>query len=471
VFNDTQTDASVGSLKNARNEVFWLDDPSRPAALPPLETHTTADLCVVGAGFSGLWTALLAKEEHPEWSVVVLEGGRIAGGATGRNGGFCSASLTHGLANGLSRWPTEISTLLRLGNQNLDSIEDFIKQHGIDCEFIRSGDLALAVEPYQLSDIQEAAAAGRALGIDYQLLTSEQTRELVDSTTYLGGLFDPSGTAMLNPARLAWGLAKVAEELGVVIHEHTPVIDLKNEGASVSVFTRSGSVAASRVALATNAYPPLLRRISNYVVPVYDFVLMSQPLTTEQRASVGWQGREGLSDSGNQFHYYRITEDGRILWGGYDAVYHRGNGFGRQHEVDNESFKRLAAHFFQTFPQLAGLEFSHLWGGAIDTCSRFSAFWGKAHGGKTVYVSGYTGLGVGSSRFGAQVMLDLVQGRRTERTELQMVKKKPKPFPPEPVRSIGIDWTTRSLKSADRNGGRRNLWLRTLDRFGLGFDS
>ena len=471
MFNDTQTDASVRSLKGARNEIFWLDDPGRPAALPPLETHTTADLCVVGAGFSGLWTAVLAKEEHPDWSVVVLEGTRIAGGATGRNGGFCSASLTHGLANGLSRWPTEISTLLRLGNQNLDSIEDFIKQHGIDCEFIRSGDLALAVEPYQLNAIEEAAAAGRALGIDYHLLTSEQTRERVDSTTYLGGLFDPSGTAMLNPARLAWGLAKVAAELGVVIHEHTPVIDLKDQGASVSVFTRSGSVEASRVALATNAYPPLLRRISNYVVPVYDFVLMSQPLTTEQRASVGWQGREGLSDSGNQFHYYRITEDGRILWGGYDAVYHRSNGFGRQHEVDDESFKRLAAHFFQTFPQLAGLEFSHLWGGAIDTCSRFSAFWGKAHGGKTAYVTGYTGLGVGSSRFGAEVMLDLLHDRQTERTELQMVKKKPKPFPPEPVRSIGIDWTTRSLKSADRNGGRRNLWLRTLDRFGLGFDS
>lgn len=471
MFDDTQTDASARSLVNARNEIFWLDDPGRPAALPALARHTTADLCVVGAGFSGLWTAILAKEEHPEWSVVVLEGARIAGGATGRNGGFCSASLTHGLANGLSRWPTEISTLLRLGNQNLDSIENFINQHGIECEFIRSGDLALAVEPYQLNGIQEAAAAGRALGIDYQLLTREQTRERVNSTTYLGGLFDPSGTAMLNPARLAWGLAKVALELGVVIYEHTPVIDLKDNGETVSVLTQSGSVAARRVALATNAYPPLLKRISNYVVPVYDFALMSQPLTAEQRASVGWQGREGLSDIGNQFHYYRITKDGRILWGGYDAVYHRGNGFGRQHEVDNAAFKRLAAHFFQTFPQLAGLEFSHLWGGAIDTCSRFSAFWGKAHGGKTTYVTGYTGLGVGSSRFGAEVMLDLLHDRRTERTELQMVKKKPKPFPPEPVRSIGIDWTTRSLKSADRNGGRRNLWLRTLDRFGLGFDS
>ncbi|MSY41653.1 MAG: FAD-dependent oxidoreductase, partial [Actinobacteria bacterium] len=119
MFDDTQTDASARSLVNARNEIFWLDDPGRPAALPPLARHTTADLCVVGAGFSGLWTAILAKEEHPEWSVLILEGGRIAGGATGRNGGFCSASLTHGLANGLSRWPTEISTLLRLGNQNL----------------------------------------------------------------------------------------------------------------------------------------------------------------------------------------------------------------------------------------------------------------------------------------------------------------------------------------------------------------
>jgi glycine/D-amino acid oxidase-like deaminating enzyme len=131
----------------------------------------------------------------------------------------------------------------------------------------------------------------------------------------------------------------------------------------------------------------------------------------------------------------------------------------------------LAEHFFETFPQLAGVRFSHAWGGAIDTCSRFSAFWGTTHHGRTAYALGYTGLGVGASRFGAQVMLDLLDGQSTERTQLEMVRSKPIPFPPEPLRSMGINWTRLALDQADRNEGRRNWWLRTLDRLGLGFDS
>ena len=195
------------------------------------------------------------------------------------------------------------------------------------------------------------------------------------------------------------------------------------------------------------------------MVPVYDYVLVTEPLTDEQWASLGWSGREGISDAGNQFHYYRPTADGRILWGGYDAIYHSGNGFGPQYDHHRESYERLAEHFLQTFPQLRGIRFSHAWGGAIDTCSRFSAFWGTAHDGRVGYVAGYTGLGVGASRFGAATMLDLLDGRTTERTELEMVRTKPLPFPPEPVRSWGIGLTTSALQKADVNGGRRNLWL------------
>ena len=207
--------------------------------------------------------------------------------------------------------------------------------------------------------------------------------------------------------------------------------------ATWSPASRRGLIRAQRVALATNAYPPLLRRLKHYVVPVYDYVLVTDPLTDEQWSRIGWSGREGISDTGNQFHYYRTTEDGRILWGGYDAIYHSGNGFGPQYDHNRESYERLAEHFLQTFPQLRGIGFSHAWGGAIDTCSRFSAFWGTAHEGRVAYVAGYTGLGVGASRFGAATMLDLLDGRTTERTELEMVRTKPLPFPPEPVRSLG----------------------------------
>ena len=175
--------------------------------------------------------------------------------------------------------------------------------------------------------------------------------------------------------------------------------------------------------------------------------------------------------SSDLFHSYRSTADGRILWGGYDAVYHHGNGFGPQFDNDDHSYATLAEHFLQTFPQLEGIGFSHAWGGAIDTCSRFTAFWGTAFDGALGYVTGYTGLGVGASRFGAATTLDLIDGRDTERTRLEMVRTKPLPFPPEPLRSIGIGMTTAALQRADQNEGRRGLWLRALDRLGMGFDT
>jgi glycine/D-amino acid oxidase-like deaminating enzyme len=277
--------------------------------------------------------------------------------------------------------------------------------------------------------------------------------------------------ALVNPARLAWGLKKACLEVGVRLFERTQVTALEEKRESVLLQTNYGEVETKHVALATNAFPSLLKRLSFYVVPVYDYVLMSEPLSRSQREEIGWQGREGLSDNGNQFHYYRTTEDGRILWGGYDAIYYPNNGMGTHLESNPASFARLAEHFFQTFPQLTGLRFTHAWGGAIDTCSRYTAFWGKAYGGKVAYALGYTGLGVGASRFGAQVMLDLLDNKKTERTALQMVKSKPFPFPPEPFRSPIINFTRWSLDRADRNAGKRNLWLKTLDALGLGFDS
>ena len=274
-----------------------------------------------------------------------------------------------------------------------------------------------------------------------------------------------------DPARLAWGLLETAKKRGIRVFENTEMTDFEDQGDRIVLSTGDHSITAKRAVVATNAFPSVISAIRNRVVPVYDYVLMTQPLTDEQWAAVGWAAREGVSDSGNQFHYYRPTDDGRILWGGYDAIYHPGNGFGPQFENDEDSYARLATHFLQTFPQLEGIRFTHAWGGAIDTCSRFTAFWGTEADGKIAYVAGFTGLGVGASRFGAQVALDLVDGCDTARTRLQMVRSQPMPFPPEPLRTLGIKWTTTSLQRADAKGGKRNLWLRTLDRFGLGFDS
>lgn len=475
-FARTPRASSYAAVADAAPLAYWLDDPRRPEPLAPFAGAASADLLVVGGGYSGLWTALLAKEADPTRDVLLLEGSRIGWAASGRNGGFAAASITHGFANGLSRWPEEMATLVRLGQENLDGIAATVDRYGIDCSFERTGELDVLTEPYQLDGLAEHAALAADHGVTYEVLDRERVRDLVDSPLYLGALLDRDGVAMVNPARLAWGLRDACLALGVRIHEDTRAVDLGDRsGAAVEVRTTSsagpGSVRAARVALATNAFPPLLRRLRHYVVPVYDYVLVTEPLSDDQWDAIGWSGRQGIGDAGNQFHYYRRTDDGRILFGGYDAVYHRGDGMGARFDQRPQTFALLAEHLTETFPVLEGVRFSHRWGGAIDTCSRFSAFFGTARDGRVAYSVGFTGLGVGATRFGAAVLLDLLDGRSTARTRTRMVGTRPVPFPPEPLRSAAIGLTTWSLDRADRAVGRRNLWLRTLDRLGLGFDS
>ncbi|RYU12381.1 NAD(P)/FAD-dependent oxidoreductase [Nocardioides iriomotensis] len=459
------------ALVDAAPEVYWLDDPARPAALPALDRDGTADLVVVGGGYAGLWTALRAKERDPGLDVVVLEQDRCGDQASGRNGGFASASLTHGHGNGLARWPEELTALDRLGAENLDGIGATVDRFGIDCHWERTGELTTAAAAHEVDDLAELAASLRAAGHDVSLLDAAQTQARVASPTYLGGLLEPHATAMVEPARLAWGLRDACVQLGVRVHERTSVRAVDRDGAGLRVHTDYGELRAAKVVLATNAFPSLLRRLRLYTVPVYDYALMTEPLSPEQRAAVGWSGREGVGDASNMFHYYRLTRDDRILWGGYDAVYHYASRIDPRLEQSGRTHALLASQFFEVFPQLEGLRFTHRWAGVIDTCTRFSAFYGTAYDGRLAYALGFTGLGVAATRFAADVMLDLLGGADTERTRLRMVREKPLPFPPEPIRFTGVQLTRWSMAKADQNAGRQNLWLKAMDKVGLGFDS
>jgi glycine/D-amino acid oxidase-like deaminating enzyme len=458
------------AFADAEPRPYWTAQPDAPYPGPPLEANEEADLVVVGGGLTGLWAALLALEEGRD--VVLLEGERIAFGASGRNGGFMDASLTHGIENGLARWPDEMQQLERMGRENFAAIKQVIPRHGIDARLEETGELAFATAPYQAEYIPEVVETAREHGWTARALSAEEARAEVRSPTYHGATYVADGRAVVDPARLAWGLADAVRAAGGRVYEESPVTRLGNAGAGVIATTAGGrSVFARRAVLATSSFPPLVRAIRRYVVPVYDYVLVTEPLSAEQRRSLGWANRQGLTDLGNQFHYYRLIGDDRVLFGGYDAIYNFRNGMGPHLDRREASFELLSDHFFATFPQLEGLRFSHAWGGAIDTCSRFSVMFGKALGGHAVFAVGYTGLGVAASRFGAQVALDLADDRDTELTRLQMVKAKPIPFPPEPLRWAGITLTRRALAKADRNEGRRGPWLRLLDRLGMGFDS
>ena len=472
----SQADPAIArSLADAVPRSFWLDQPGAPEPAAALAGPVTADLAIIGGGFTGLWTALLARERYPGLDVVLLEAKTAGWAASGRNGGFCSASLTHGIGNGLDRFPDEMPLLERLGAQNLREIGETIAKHGIDCDFQPTGELALATEPWQLDGLDSDAVAARQLGHGVQVLDGAAgARAELDSPRWVGGLKYTTGNAMVEPGRLAWGLRRACLDAGVRIFEHTPVTSLSGDraGAGMLLRTPQASVRAAKVALAAGVPGgSLLRRIGQFVVPVWDYVLMTEPLSAGQLDSLGWQDRRGASDLGNQFHYFRLTRDNRVLWGGYDAVYYNGGRIRPEQEARPATFAKLAAHFFTTFPQLEGVSFTHAWGGVIDTCSRFCVFFGTAHAGRVAYAAGYTGLGVGATRFAAQVLLDKLQDEDSQRRRLSLVTSKPVPFPPEPLRSGVIQATRASIARADRNGGRRDLWLRTLDRLGLGFDS
>jgi glycine/D-amino acid oxidase-like deaminating enzyme len=451
-------------LDDASPDPYWLDRP-RPAEAPPLEGVVEADLAIVGGGFTGLWAAVQAKAERPDREVVLLEAETAGWGASGRNGGFLDASLTHGLLNGSARFAQELDALEELGRSNFAEMKADLARHRIDASWQETGMLSVATRPHELEELDEEAALLRRYGWQADVLDRDAVRAAVSSPTYLGGVHQHTGVALVDPGALALGLRRAALSLGVRLYERTPVLD-------GSLRTPGGQVRAERVLLATGAYPPLARPIRRLVAPVYDYVVVTEPLSEAQRRSIGWDGGQGIADRGNRFHYYRLTPDGRILFGGYEAVYRFGN------RVDDRRLSRhlpvhemLVKHLLETFPALEGIGITHAWGGAIDTCSRFCVTFGRALGGRAVYAVGYTGLGVGASRFGARTALDLLDGADTERTRLKLVRSRPLPFPPEPARWAVIQTTRRALARADENGGRRGPWLRLLDRLGLGFDS
>lgn len=466
------TSADRAAYADAEVRPFWLAQLPAREPSPPLRGAAEADLCIVGGGFTGLWAALHAKADDPGREVALLEAETIGFGASGRNGGFAIGSLTHGLENGLARFGDEIELLERLGRENMAGYVADLARHGIDCDYEPTGELTPSVAAYQDEWAAETAALYGRFGYEVEVFADAAAmRAEVDSPLYRGGAWVKDAGGVLDPAKLALGLYEAARRAGVRVYEKTPVRALEEAGEWVAVRTPAGTLTARRVVVGTSAYPSPVRSLRRYIAPVYDYALMSEPLSPEQMRAIGWGRRQGIGDGGNRFHYYRLSADDRILWGGFDAVYRYGGPVKPALDDHDETFARLAQNFRVTFPQLEGLRFTHRWGGAIDTCSRFSVFFGTALGGRVAYAAGYTGLGVASTRFGARVALDLVDGRETEATRSRYVRRKPLPFPPEPLRSGVIQLTRNRLAAADARDGRRGIWLGLLDRLGLGFDS
>ena len=242
-----------GRVLDAKPTAFWTDRPDAPEPRPALDGAETVDLAIVGGGFSGLWAAVIALEEMPGLRVAVLESEICGFGASSRNGGFCDASLTHGLGNGLAHWPREIETLVRLGKENLDEISSTINRHELDTDFRMAGEIEVASQRWQLEDLVEGLEDLQRFD-EVEFLDAEAMQSCIKSPTYLGGVRQMSGKALVDPARLVWRLAELAEKLGAVIFDRSPAKGLEASGSGIAIATPGGSLRADRVVVATNAY-------------------------------------------------------------------------------------------------------------------------------------------------------------------------------------------------------------------------
>jgi glycine/D-amino acid oxidase-like deaminating enzyme len=450
---------------------YWLAHLPRHE-VRPLGGPLDADVAIVGGGLTGLWTALFLKELEPACEVAVVEQGVVACGASGRNAGMLAETLdhTHGLAIrhfGLA----EATRLAALGEANVRELAAFLRDRDLRCDWEPTGRLVVSLSEGHLAEARHDLAVARGLGIEtHRLLGREEVQAEVHSPLYLGGL-EVRGGGILDPARFTDGLRREAERLGVRVLERTRVEALEKDGAGVRLRARGGVLRARRAVLATSAYTHhLLPRVTHRFLPLYDYILVSEPLTPAQRQAIGWRGRQGITDGRTFFNYYRLTADGRVLWGTSEAVYHRGNRVDASCDHSPRHYQALRASWRRTFPQLAELEWPYAWGGPICATTRLTPFFGRALGGRAWFGLGYTGHGLGSTRLAGRILAHLALDRPSELLSLALVRRPPFPYPPEPLRGWAVEAVTRALRKVDE-GNAPGPMLRLLERMGIGFSS
>ena len=443
-------------MKPIEQACYWLAT-RQYTPNPPLTGDLKADIVIIGGGFTGLWTAVRLKELAPDADVALLEQGVLGYGGSGRNAGQVSGCIDHGHAKAVAHFGLEEARrMAKLGLDNVNEMADFFREHQIQCDLQRTGQLLVALTPSQLDDARENMEAAEKLGVTgLRMLTGDEMRAELNSPLYLGGGIDPTWSTV-HPVKLIDGLKRVAETHGVRIFEHTQVTGLE-------------TIKADRIVLATNAYshhlvPKLLRRY----IPLYDYILVSEPLTPEQHDAIGWRRRQAVVDGRTFFNYYRLTPDNRILWGTSEALYYRGNRVDESCDHSEKHYAELRASFRRHFPQIAELKFEFEWGGPIASTTRFTPFFGTT--GRVTYGLGYTGLGVANSHLAGKILAYLTLGKPSPLLDLAIVRKKPLLYPPEPVRSWAVNVIARSLRRVDA-GKRPNLLLRGLDKAGIGFSS
>ena len=442
--------------KEYRSYSFWLETAGEELAprssLPgPME----ADVAILGAGFTGLWTAYYLLKKEPSLRVVILEAEVSGFGASGRNGATCTSGFPLSPGELQRRFGRAAARGLLL--EMRDAVEEVGKvaaAEEIDAQYFRGGQLRVARGEHQLPGIEEAYETLRTLGLEegLRLLDAEETAGRVRITGARGALYNPH-CATIHPARLARGLARAVERLGGEIFEQTLVTDYES-GTSPRLVTESGGVRAGTVVLAGEAYLARLPKLRRQVLPIYSLIVLTEPLSEERWAEIGWEGRECVASNRYTVDYLSRTADGRILFGGRGAPYHYGSRIEDEydrHEPTHEMLRRTAREWF---PALEGARFTHAWGGPLAVPRDWMPTMSHDPDSGVATARGYTGQGVATANLSGRTLADLILGRQTAITRLPTVNHEARPWEPEPLRWLGARYVQRGLMRVDDRAER-----------------
>ncbi len=423
---------------------------------PPLSADNSADVVVLGGGYTGMWTAYFLKERDPGIDVVLLERDVCGGGPSGRNGGFVNAFWDELPVLAERHGEDAALAMCRMAERSIGEIGAWCEAHDVDAWYSRGGDVGVATSPSQDGAWWETAEAARRVGAGdvYVELSPEEVADRCRSPIFRGGVFIP-GAAHVQPARLARGLRRVLLERGVRIFEGTPVLRFRG-GSQAEAETLGGRVTAGSAIVGLGVYAARLRRFRRAILPRGSYIVITAPVP-EKLDEVGWTGGEGLYDFRSSLHYLRTTPDGRIAFGGASARAGLGTGLGRRLDFDEASVARLVRDLHRWFPSFRDVPVECAWGGPIDVTGLHIPFFGTLASGNVHYGLGFTGGGVGPCHLGGRILSGLVLGVEDEYTRLPLVGAEPKPFPPEPLRSPGAFLTHRAIVRKDdaEDEGRR----------------
>lgn len=427
---------------------LWADTAPAAEARPPLAGNAEVDVAIVGAGFTGLWTAYYLAEAAPGLRIAVLEAERAGFGASGRNGGWCSALF-----------PASMGSLAKLAGRGaalaqheamraaITEVARVTGTEGIDAQLAHGGTLSLLRSPAQVTrarvEIEEARTWGRDSD-ELRLLGADEARSLLAATDVLGATYTPD-CAALHPMRLVRGLVEAVERRGVTLLEATRVRSI----APHCAVTDHGTVHADHVVRATEGWTATLPGHRRSVAPVYSLVVATEPLAEEVWEQIGLRRRETFTDHRHLVIYGQRTADDRLVFGGRGAPYHFGSRIRPAYDASARVFARLQETLLELFPVLAGTRFTHAWGGPLGIPRDWCASVGLDRATGLAWAGGYVGDGVSTTNLAGRTLRDLVLGRDTDLTRLPWVGHHSRQWEPEPLRWLGVNAGLRAMTWAD----------------------